>query len=206
LNTALADAGFPAEELEAKAVKQLELGRKLLPPAGQLAATIALEHFTAIMAEVLLSDDTVLKDVPPQMAAMWRWHGIEETEHKAVAFDVLKKVAKASYFTRIISFAAETFAFPFYVFLIMDYMFKVDGVKNRFRVWMKGLWWLYGWGGLYPRLMPHYLAYFLPGFHPWKFGNMKIYETWTQAYADTQGDPVEAGNILYAAASGSQPA
>ena len=28
----------------------------------------------------------------PQIAELWRWHGIEETEHKAVAFDVFLAV------------------------------------------------------------------------------------------------------------------
>ena len=45
-------------------------------------------------------------------------------------------------------------------------MLKVDG-KSTWGTWLKGLWWLYGWNGLWPRLMPHYFAYFKPGFHPW---------------------------------------
>ncbi|MGH8530144.1 MAG: metal-dependent hydrolase, partial [Nevskiales bacterium] len=42
-NTALAEAGYPAQELEAKAVALLNFGRKILPQADQLANTIALE-------------------------------------------------------------------------------------------------------------------------------------------------------------------
>src|SRR5688572_6935255 len=86
-NEALAAAGYPAAELERRAIKQLDRSRRMLRPRGQLAVTIALEHFTAILAEAMLSDDRVLAGVPPQMAALWRWHAIEETEHKAVAYD-----------------------------------------------------------------------------------------------------------------------
>ena len=57
-------------------------------PPNALAATIALEHFTAIMADVLLSDDRLLAGADPRLAEVWRWHAIEETEHKAVAYDV----------------------------------------------------------------------------------------------------------------------
>src|SRR5207244_3358365 len=62
-------------------------------PKGHLAVTIALEHFTAIMADAMLTNDGVLEGADPRMAALWRWHAIEETEHKAVAFDVYKTVA-----------------------------------------------------------------------------------------------------------------
>ena len=61
------------------------------------------------------------------------------------------------------------------------------------------LWWLYGWGGLYPRLMPHYLVYFVPGFHPWKFGDMRIYETWERAFKDSNGNALVAGDAVASA-------
>ncbi|HVT37311.1 MAG TPA: metal-dependent hydrolase [Nevskiaceae bacterium] len=156
--------------------------RKRFPRSFTLGQTAAAEHMTALMAHGFFSHD-FMKDADPRVRAMYAWHAVEEIEHKAVAYDVLKTVAKAGYFTRIASFMLTTFTFPFHVFMIMQHMFKVDGVKNKPWVWLKGLWWLYGWNGLYPRLMPHYLLYFLPGFHPWKFGDMRIYETWTRAYA-----------------------
>jgi len=118
---------------------------------------------TALMAHGFFSTGLMDK-ADPRVRAMYAWHSVEEIEHKAVAYDVLTKVAKANYFTRILSFMQTTFSFPLHVFLIMNYMFKVDGVKNRGRVWLKGLWWLYGWGGLYPRLMPHYPRVLPTGF------------------------------------------
>jgi len=74
-------------------------------------------------------------------------------------------------------------------------MFKVDGVKNRGGSGSRAC------GGstagrLYPRLMPHYLAYFIPGFHPWKFGDMRIYETWSRTFQETGGDAIAAGDAL----------
>ncbi len=162
-----------------------------------LGQTAAAEHLTALMAHGFF-ESGLMDKADPRIRAMYAWHAVEEIEHKAVAFDVLTRVAKAGYFTRIFSFMFTTFSFPFHVFMIMNNMFKVDGLNNRWRLWLKGLWWLYGWGGLYPRLMPHYLAYFLPGFHPWKFGDMEIYRRWTQAWEASSHDALAASDALVA--------
>jgi len=174
--------------------------RRWFPKTFTLGQTAAAEHLTALMAHGFFGVKGMMDKADPRVRAMYAWHAVEEIEHKAVAYDVMKKVAKASYLTRVLSFMLVTFTFPFHVFAIMRHMFEVDGVKNRFSVWMRGLWWLYGWGGLYPRLLPHYLAYFLPGFHPWKFGNMQIHDIWTGAYQRT-GDAIAAGDATEAAAA-----
>jgi predicted metal-dependent hydrolase len=171
--------------------------RKHFSAKWTLGQTAAAEHMTALMAHGFFSAG-IMDKADPRVRAMYAWHAIEEIEHKAVAYDVLTKVAKASYLTRILSFMQTTFTFPFHVFMVMHHMFKVDGVKNRWSVWLKGLWWLYGWNGLYPRLMPHYLVYFLPGFHPWKFGDMGIYDTWERAFRGSGGDAIAASEAVVA--------
>lgn len=169
--------------------------RRWFPRTFTLGQTAAAEHLTALMAHGFFGNKNLMANADPRVRAMYAWHSIEEIEHKAVAYDVLKKVAKASYLTRILSFMLVTFTFPFHVFAIMSHMFKVDGIQNRGRVWLRGLWWLYGPGGLYPRLLPHYLAYFIPGFHPWKFGDMTIHRTWMENFTRT-GDAIAAGDAV----------
>jgi predicted metal-dependent hydrolase len=172
--------------------------RKRFPKTFTLGQTAAAEHMTALMAHGFFSTG-LFRDADPRVRAMYAWHAVEEIEHKAVAFDVFQKVAKGGYLTRILSMLQVSFSFPMHVFVIMAHMFRVDGVKNRFSVWCKGLWWLYGPGGLYPRLLGHYLVYFLPGFHPWKYGDMKIYSLWSDAYAKAGGDAIEASDVVVAA-------
>lgn len=65
---------------------------KVSPAKLRLAATSALEHYTAIMAENALEHD-LLDRMHPDMKALLAWHACEEIEHKAVAFDVLQAVA-----------------------------------------------------------------------------------------------------------------
>jgi len=65
---------------------------KMSPPALRLSVTVALEHYTAIMAHGMLSDPEISDAMFPEMARLLRWHAAEEIEHKSVAFDVLTAV------------------------------------------------------------------------------------------------------------------
>ncbi len=63
------------------------------PPIFMLALTAALEHYTATMAELLLTDTSLpSRFADDGLFRMWAWHAIEESEHKTVAFDVYKAV------------------------------------------------------------------------------------------------------------------
>lgn len=202
-NNRLKDQGIGVDTI-LEEQKRIMFGffRKYLPASFTLGQTAAAEHMTALMAHGFFRGGLMDK-ADPRIRAMYAWHAVEEIEHKAVAYDVMKKVARVGYLTRILSFMQVTFTFPFHVFLIMNHMFKVDGAKNRLAMWAKGLWWLYGWGGLYPRLMPHYLAYYLPGFHPWKLGDLKVHQVWTAAFERSQGNAIVAGDAVAAAAGAS---
>lgn len=163
-----------------------------------LGQTAAAEHMTALMAHGFFRSG-ILDRADPRIRAMYAWHAVEEIEHKAVAFDVFRKVARGGYLTRVLSMLQVSLSFPLHVFVIMQHMFKVDGLRHRAFLWLRGLWWLYGPGGVYPRLLPHYLAYFLPGFHPWRFGRMEAYELWVRAFQGSGGDAIAAGNAVAAA-------
>jgi uncharacterized protein len=78
----------------------------LSPPALRLAVTAACEHFTALLAEDALRL-RVLDRAHPAMRALLMWHAAEEIEHRAVAFDVLGKVAP-SYALRMAGLAMAT--------------------------------------------------------------------------------------------------
>lgn len=65
---------------------------RVAPPGLRLATTAAVEHFTAVFAHEALGTE-LLDDVEPRMRRLLAWHAVEELEHKAVAFDVLERVA-----------------------------------------------------------------------------------------------------------------
>lgn len=202
-NDRLQAQGVRVDNIEANTRKILSRIRELMPASFTLAQTAAAEHLTSIMAHSFFDRPDVFAEADPRIRAMYIWHGVEEIEHKAVAFDVLKNVAKAGYFTRAGVMLYTSVMFPLHVFLILRHMLVVDGYsfRERFGIWARGLRWLYGWNGLFRPLMGHYFAYYKPGFHPWQDGGMGAYERWRVAYAQNGGNAVAAGNEAYAGAA-----
>ncbi len=88
--------------------KKLAYGfiERVSPAKLRLAATAALEHYTAIMAENALEHGLVDR-IHPGMRELLLWHACEEIEHKAVAFDVLQRVAP-SYALRVAGMVMAT--------------------------------------------------------------------------------------------------
>lgn len=198
-NDRLRRQGIDVDKLEAfQRHVMFNIARKHFPAAVTLADTAAAEHLTATMAEALCEDATVLAQADPRMRAMYAWHAMEEMEHKSVAYDVLTKVAKASYRTRVLSMLLVTVLFPVNVFRIMAHMLKVDGYTRweRTKLWAKGLWWLYKPGGVFLPLAGRYFAYLKPNFHPWDDPVVPSYASWLRLL--DQHPPVTASNLLTA--------
>ena len=91
LNERLARLGYPTRFFERLTRRALALRERVAPPIANLAATAALEHFTATFAQLLLSnDDARALFGHDELRNLFLWHALEESEHKAVAFDVYK--------------------------------------------------------------------------------------------------------------------
>lgn len=92
-NRRMAELGYPTREGEWITRTALEWRTKLLPASANLAATAGLEHFTATIAEVLLtSEEARGRFGDDAVRHLFLWHALEESEHKAVAFDVYKAI------------------------------------------------------------------------------------------------------------------
>src|SRR3954452_11196705 len=92
-NDRLAELGYPTKQVERFTKWGLELRERIAPPKANLAATAALEHFTATLAELVLTDEATRQQFGHEAVRdLFVWHALEESEHKAVAFDVYKAV------------------------------------------------------------------------------------------------------------------
>ena len=173
-NEMLDQAGLPGASLQ-RFVFRLTERLKLLPKAMQLAITIALEHLTAIMANGLLQDRRVVGDAEPHFARLWRWHALEETEHKAVAYDVWCAVMPrgvGSYLLRTSTLLLASLVFwP----LVAVFMWRLTRADARTRAerggWRRTFRFLFVSPGPLRRASSEWFDYFKPGFHPWQHDN-----------------------------------
>jgi predicted metal-dependent hydrolase len=170
-NHNVAAQGFDFSRIDLYLKMRFDFGRKL-PPLNQLCATVALEHFTAILAHAILSQGDDLAAAPPELKRMWHWHAIEEIEHKAVAFDTFLVAARRysplrRWWLRCYSMALTTIMFfQFLVFGVREF-FRHDGIDD-FRSWRALLRYLWVAPGIMRRVAPGYFAYYKPRFHPWQ--------------------------------------
>jgi predicted metal-dependent hydrolase len=79
------------------------LERWLPVPIGHLATTAAVEHFTAIFS-IWHLENRYLDRCHTSIRDIYQWHGAEELEHKAVAYDLLQDISHISYFWRVVGF------------------------------------------------------------------------------------------------------
>ena len=137
-------------------------------PRFSLALTTAVEHVTATFAHEIMRDPGPWLDgMHTDMLPLWRWHVIEEAEHKAVAYDVYQQAIGLTWMRRLAMLDA-TFGFLGEVFARHSLMLIKDGQFTP-RVLWRGSRVLFGKGGYLRRLMPHWTAFLKRDFHPWTY-------------------------------------
>lgn len=91
LNRVFGQLGYPTVAYERLIDRLLRFEEKVTPKSRRLAVTAALEHYTATLAEVLMDDEEARGLLDPPVRNLLLWHALEESEHKAVAFDVFRQ-------------------------------------------------------------------------------------------------------------------
>ncbi|MBO0885237.1 MAG: metal-dependent hydrolase [Mycobacterium sp.] len=93
LNERLRAMGYPVHVLDAIVGFGVRVWDRMLSPVNCLAITAALEHFTAVCSEYMLTDTEVLDQLgDSQIRSLFLWHCYEESEHRSVAIDVYRAV------------------------------------------------------------------------------------------------------------------
>ena len=168
-NAWLRTTGIDPEPIEQRVKDGLQEVRSNRSPRYQLAMTCALEPFTAMMAELLFEGDDLRELMDPEVRRLLVWHAIEETEHKAVAFDVYTSTG-GSYRTRIIAMLITTLGFTISTALFQAALMDQDPASRgtqRVGQVLSGIRKVWVWPGYFRRLIPSYLDYFRRDFHPW---------------------------------------
>lgn len=157
-----------AADLRSKAVVDIARAGS---PLQQLAATAALEHFTAVLGHVVLKHPKYLKGADPEIARLWRWHSLEEIEHKAVAFDTLAYMLRGAppwrrwaVRTSVMARMSLLFSGPTLGNIVQ--ILQDDGFSKA-RIYGGLVNYVLASPGLIWDSVALCLAYYRPGFHPW---------------------------------------
>lgn len=185
LNAGLDCRRYPVEWIGESVRRRLAFLRRL-GPMRMLGVTIALEHFTAMLAEMFDGYTELWAGTPPELVRLWRWHAMEETEHKAVAFDVFNVATQDWSAARRYRFRARVMALVSAHFTVditryAAALLEADGVGRWSARW-RVLRFLFGKPGLFRRLGPRYREWFRPTFHPWDYDNRAKLAEWRQQF------------------------
>jgi predicted metal-dependent hydrolase len=164
------EAGYDLSSLEKRVEERLSI-TKSRPPIVNVAATMALEHFTAILAHQLLKNPGHLAGADPEAADLWRWHACEEIEHKGVAYDPWLYATRGWPRAKRWKVKAKVMLLVTRNFLVdrtagaLELM-RQDGVTGP-SAWARLLWYQWIAPGMFRKIAGAWFKYFLPGFHPW---------------------------------------
>jgi predicted metal-dependent hydrolase len=176
-NRHVTDQGYDVAPLERDLDRALSL-TKGKPPIASLAATMALEHFTAMLAHELIANPKHLAGGDEQASALWKWHAAEEIEHKGVAYDTWLHATKdwsrwQRWKVKAIVMIATTLKFFQGRRRGMIELLRQDGLTGP-KIWARMAWYAFGNPGMARKILGAWIAFFVPGFHPWNHDDRKL--------------------------------
>lgn len=151
-------------------------------PRAWLGFTAATEHFTAFLADHLLTHAEVLQGAEPRLHDLWLWHASEESEHRCVAFDLYRASGGGEAWRRRL-------------FWMVTLTFASDLMRQTLNnLWHDGTWWrastwvsawrmLLGRGGLLHACFRPWRRYLRADFHPSQTDD-RLGRQWLSAHVD----------------------
>lgn len=180
-------SGYDIDFIDQRVEKMLAM-TKDRPQIVNLAATMALEHFTAMLGQELLENPAHLEGAEGDLGDLWRWHSAEEVEHKGVAYDTwLHATRDWSRFRRwkvkSLLMLIVTNRFIGHRVADMLQLLAQDGLTGAKWKWKVAAYLLWKPGFL-RRIFPQWLAYFMPGFHPWNHDARPLINLYQSEFPD----------------------
>ena len=186
-NDRLAELGYPTKKYENFTRVSLRFRERILPAISNLAATAALEHFTATLAELVLTNEEI-RDLMGADAVrdLFVWHALEESEHKAVAFDVYRAVGGSE---RLRVWTMNFFRFGFIIGMGFAVLLSLLGDRATYRKGnLRRSWRRLKTSPIVdPALWAQLKDYNRPDFHPDDSDTTELVETWREKLFGEQG-------------------
>ena len=123
------------------------------------------------------TEQTDLADAEPAFANVWTWHALEETEHKAVAYDVWEQVMGKGPLAYANRAAGLLVATPVLWSVVGYYYLRTlrkEGELSNVRGWKSFFKVGFGELGYFRKMAKPWADYFRPSFHPWDHDNRQF--------------------------------
>jgi predicted metal-dependent hydrolase len=187
LNERLQQMGYATRRVDRIVKKSLARAERLMSPLECLAMTAALEHYTAALAETLLTDERAQALLgSTEVRSMLLWHALEESEHKAVAFDVYRAVGGSEKLRiRVMRMVTVGFLVRVVLFTMMS-MARDRTAYNPVRL-VRSLLALRHSPFLSRAVVQRIRAYNRVGFHPDDNDNSALLDHWTAELFGAEG-------------------
>ncbi|MDM1247658.1 metal-dependent hydrolase [Acinetobacter sp. R933-2] len=157
--------GLDPQSLEKATGVILTTIEKIFPKKWNLLVTVGLEHYTAVLVvemmetiHNLISDQTIKN--------LWLWHSIEETEHKAVAYEMYEHLygkGLDAYIPRVTLFTFSMVLVTLFSNVYQFVLMSRDGQLLNLKSWLKFTAFS---ASEYRKIIPKLMTYYRRDFHP----------------------------------------
>ncbi|MEU1431903.1 metal-dependent hydrolase [Nocardia sp. NPDC005746] len=192
LNEKLVELGYPIAWLDSpRAVERMRWIEERVSPEVHLAMTAAAEHYTAVLAQRILSSDEI-QAIPgdPEVWNLLNWHALEELEHKSVAFDVFRAIGGSERTRIAVMLAMYSLTLPL-TYVTLALAVGRDPVARQQPIRVAREAYRLFTGPVFHRLMPELGKYLRPGFHPDDIDTSALLSRWQSELFGDDGQLVD---------------
>jgi predicted metal-dependent hydrolase len=188
LNEKLIAMGYPIGWWDSESFRERRIRfEEWLGGRRHLAMTAAAEHYTAVLAERVLSSPEI--QAIPGDAEVWNllnWHAVEELEHKSVAFDVYRAVGGSERIRITVMAVMMAVLIPLTAVLVTIALARDPIARRQPLRLVREAYGLYR--GPFFKGLPRELARYLrPGFHPDDIDTTALLEHWRDELFGSEG-------------------
>jgi hypothetical protein len=136
------------------------------------AVAMAGEHFLGEAGGALLARPALLAGVEPEIARLFRWHGYEEVEHKAVLFDLFHAARGRGLYSYAVRVAGLWIAVVLLAIALPSASYRIlasAGAAHDRRAWWGWVRFVFARGGILWGGWRAVGAYHRFDFHPWRY-------------------------------------
>jgi hypothetical protein len=188
LNDRLGERGYPMAGISRYVRTITALRERIQGEKANLGFTAALEHYTATLAETLLGDPEARAQIGhPGVRYLLMWHALEESEHKAVAFDVYKAVGGTERMRVITMWITHmTFVLETGIWTAIS-LARDEYARSHPMQVAKSVWKLRSSPFASPRPVRQLFQYHQRGFHPNDRDTKDMIATWRERLFGSEG-------------------